>query len=299
MNTLSIKAPAKVNLQLTITGRRDDGYHLMDSLAVFADLADDLSLHPAPQSSLEISGPFADAIPETRLDDNILGKTIRAFHHATGLDGHYAIRLEKNIPVAAGIGGGSADAAGMLHLLNGLHHDPLDDQDLEAVGLTIGADVPVCLKADGKGGDCWRMQGIGERLSRHELELTPGLVLLNDGIGVSTASVFSRLAESRMTTDGNTLPELPSTLPVMELIDRLRYGNDLLTPALEECPPLRETLAAAEALASADGFIHASMSGSGATCFGLFEAPHQAVEALGAITTGRHWGWAGGLYPNS
>ena len=176
---LSAKAHAKINLYLHVTGRRADGYHLLDSLAVFAEVHDVLEMAPSPTLSLNIGGPFGAGLAAER--DNLVLRAARGLAQATGTDRGAALRLTKTLPVASGIGGGSADAAAALRLLAEAWDVPVP-ADLPA---SLGADVPVCLASQ----PC-RMEGVGERLTRTASLPPCGLVLVNPGVAVATPAVF-------------------------------------------------------------------------------------------------------------
>ncbi|MEZ5777613.1 MAG: 4-(cytidine 5'-diphospho)-2-C-methyl-D-erythritol kinase [Paracoccaceae bacterium] len=265
-------APAKINLALHVTGRRGDGYHLIDSLVVFADLGDRISVTSADRLTLEIVGP--EAAPLVAEPDNLVLRAARAFGGKRGA----AIRLEKHLPVASGIGGGSADAAAALRALSSLWDRPLPAPD--AV-LSLGADVPVCLV-----GAPARMRGIGGHLTPLP-PLPEGLALLlvNPRIPVSTAEVF-RILE----TPGNA--PLPDILP--DFNDMAGFAawlaaqrNDLEPPAIAHAPVVGDVLSALRSV----GPLMARMSGSGATCFGLFDRLTGAQDAAKAITTAKPDWW--------
>lgn len=247
-------APAKVNLALHVTGQRDDGYHLLDSLVAFADLGDHVSVAPADGLSLYVTGPRADGVPTD--DSNLVLRAAR-MAGATG-----AITLDKHLPAAAGIGGGSSDAAACLRVL-GADLDPLP----------LGADLPVCMVARAA-----RMSGIGEIVTPHPLPPLPA-VLVNPGVAVPTPQVFSALPHK----DNPDLGEIPEFGGDVEaVIDWLaRQRNDLEAPAMRCAPEIGGTLQAV----AGSGAALARMSGSGATCFGLFETPDQARLAAEMIAT--------------
>jgi 4-diphosphocytidyl-2-C-methyl-D-erythritol kinase len=255
-------APAKVNLALHVTGRRPDGYHLLDSLVVFPALGDRLEAEPARGLSLTIDGPFGrdlDAGPA-----NLVLRAALAFGAGQGA----ALRLLKSLPVASGIGGGSADAAATLRLLSRLWSLPLPPA--EAV-LALGADVPVCLA-----GRACRMQGIGEVLT--PLALPPfWIVLANPGVPVATGAVFAGLA-FRQNSGMGALPAFADAAALLEWLAHRR--NDLEAPAVALAPPVGAALAA---LRAQPGCRLARMSGSGATCFGVFAAEAPALAAADAL----------------
>ena len=271
-------APAKVNLYLHVTGRRADGYHLLDSLAVFPHVGDHVEVEAADALSLQLGGPFGAALRSEA--DNLLLKAARALAPGRGA----RLRLEKNLPVASGIGGGSADAAAALRALCELWE--IKAADLPGLALQLGADVPVCLASRPA-----RMQGIGEFLAPAPLLPTFGMVLVNPGVAVPTPAVF------KARTGGFTpAPALPAMWPDAAAMaaDLRLCGNDLQAAAISIQPVIAEALAA---LAALPGALLARMSGSGATCFALFNSPAGA-EAAAATLAQRSgwWCWGGGLY---
>lgn len=270
-------APAKVNLYLHVTGRRDDGYHLLDSLVVFADVGDRLTLAPAAAPALTVTGPFAGAIPPG--EDNLALRAVRRLAVATGRPDGIAVTLDKRLPVAAGIGGGSADAAAVLRGLAALWDLAPDDGRVMEVAAGLGADVPVCLL----GRTAW-LGGVGERLDPGpDLAGTP-ILLVNPRVPLSTPDVFRARrggfsAEARFAEARPTLDQLITLLAAR--------GNDLGDAAASLVPAIGDVLAA---LAAQPGCRLARMSGSGATCFGLFDT-RGAADAAEAALAGRGW-WA-------
>lgn len=248
-------APAKVNLWLHVRGRRADGYHLLDSLAVFPAVGDRLWAEPARGLSLAVEGPFGDSLPAD--GENLV---LRAAGGLAGGRGA-ALRLVKVLPVASGIGGGSADAAAALRLMSRLWNVRVP----EDLALSLGADVPVCLAARPA-----LMSGIGERLGPAPRMPGAGMVLVNPLVGLSTAAVFGAL-DRRDNPPGPAAPDA-GFQSFGDLIDWLRTcRNDLEAPAVAHCPPIRGVL---EALSAAP---LARMSGSGATCFALTETEAEAM----------------------
>lgn len=262
-------APAKVNLALHVTNRRPDGYHELESLVVFAGVADELVARPAKRDSLKVTGPFAAAAGTG--DSNLVSRAVAAFrarwpdHLETGL----AFELVKNLPVAAGLGGGSADAAAALRLMAALGEAEIAFADLSAVALTLGADVPACLLSRPT-----EVRGVGEIL--HPLRAFPKthIVLVNPLVPVVTADVFRRL-QSRQNPP---LPALPSPLtrPAELGLWLTETRNDLEPPAIALVPVIGELIAQ---LAGFDGCMLSRMSGSGGTVFGLFASAARAHQA--------------------
>lgn len=271
MATETALARAKVNLCLHVTGRRGDGYHLLDSLVVFAETGDRIDAEAADDLSLTVTGPKGAGLSAG--EDNLCLRAARSF----GLSRGARITLHKHLPVASGIGGGSADAAAVLRGLSRLWQVALPDA---AALLRLGADVPVCLA-----GRPARMRGVGERLDPVEVLPPAWLVLVNPGIAVSTPEVFRGL-------ERRDNPPMPETLPVFAdtpaLAAFLRaQRNDLEAPARHIAPVIGDAIAA---LTDQPGCLLARMSGSGATCFGLFAA-EAAAQAAADQLRGRQPGW--------
>ncbi len=268
------KAPAKVNLTLRVLGRRPDGYHEIASLVVFADFADRLTLTPGGELALSVGGPrAADA---GSVADNLVLKAARAL--ASRLPGMVfgTIDLEKNLPVAAGIGGGSADAAAALRLLARANRLGSDDPRLYDAARATGADVPVCLDPRPR-----LMWGIGEKLSP-PLELPPlAAVLINPGVAVATKDVFANWTLNAKAVPPLDLAAVAAIKDRMSLVDLLAQdGNDLEQPASKLAPVIAEAIAA---LRAHEGCRLARMSGSGATCFGIFDEAAAAKAAAFAL----------------
>lgn len=272
-------APAKVNLALHVTGRGGDGYHRLDSIVVFAGTGDQISATPARDLSLAVSGPFAAGLPQG--EGNLVMRAARALRAARGVERGAAIRLTKNLPQAAGLGGGSADAAATLRLLAHLWGvEPLAPDAPEA--LALGSDLPVCLGAPVPS----RMRGRGEILDPLPGLPACGLVLVNPGLAVATGAVYERL-ESR---ENPPLPELPPGRPTPAAFAAWLGAcrNDLRAPAEALAPPVGEALAH---LGRISGVLFATMSGSGATCVGLTRDMASARNAARAIQLARPRWW--------
>jgi 4-diphosphocytidyl-2-C-methyl-D-erythritol kinase len=271
-------APAKINLALHVTGRRADGYHLIESLAVFTRFGDRVSIEPADEDALSVAGPYASAIPTD--ENNLILKARDALRAASGgaKAPAVAIRLEKNLPVASGIGGGSSDAAAVLRGLVKFWDMDIENEVLARIGGALGADLPMCLAAKPL-----IARGTGNELSPVSGFPSLGLVLVNPGVEVSTPAVFSAL-ERRY---NDVLPPLPARIDFHTLRDWLEATRNDLEDAAHSIEP--SIGAAKAALEKADaGF--ARMSGSGATCFGLFETGNVAKRAAATIRS-RHPGW--------
>ncbi len=270
---------AKVNLTLRILGRREDGYHELRSLVAFARIGDSVTAEKADDLGLGVTGPFAKALEAEA--DNLVLRAARALRDLTGVEAGAHITLEKNLPVASGIGGGSADAAAALRALMRLWQVRPDEAALAELAASLGADVPVCL-ASGSA----LMWGIGERTA--ELTLPPfWFVLANPGIEVQTGRVFRELAAPSL-AGRPADPELPSFASLDELVRwAAEEGNDLEAPAIRLAPQIGDTRAA---IAATVDCRLARMSGSGATCFGLYPSEEAAKEAAYALGLA-HPGW--------
>jgi 4-diphosphocytidyl-2-C-methyl-D-erythritol kinase len=266
-------ARAKVNLWLNVVGRRADGYHLLDSLVAFADLADTIEATRASGLSLMVEGnagvPGAAALAAE--SDNLVLKAARRLAERAGVAPQAALRLTKNIPVAAGLGGGSADASATLRALVALWRLSLPEQELFDIAAALGADVPMCLA-----GTPSLVSGVGERLARAPALPPCAILLVNPGVALSTAEVFAarRSGFSSVPAQPPMWSDLASFVAVLA-----ERGNDLTEPAVSRRPIVGEVLAS---LGETTGVRHVAMSGSGATCFALYatlaEARHAAAE---------------------
>ncbi|PKR54042.1 4-(cytidine 5'-diphospho)-2-C-methyl-D-erythritol kinase [Thalassospira marina] len=277
-------AQAKINLFLHVTGKRDDGYHTLDSLVCFATCGDVIRARPADDGTLTlaITGPMAAHLEDASAKDNLVMRAATLLRERFGIAQGAELILEKNLPVASGIGGGSADAAATLRVLCKLWGINARPADLAPLALDLGADVPVCLD-----GGTVLMQGIGEKLN--PLAPLPGfsMVLVNPGKAVSTPAIFA--ARDGDFTDANLWPTDQGFADVTTLADALRdCRNDLTLPAVTLLPEICDVL---DALARADGCLLARMSGSGATCFGLYPDAQMAANAATAIATANPDWW--------
>jgi 4-diphosphocytidyl-2-C-methyl-D-erythritol kinase len=277
---LSEFAPAKVNLFLHVTGKREDGYHLLDSLAVFPAVGDRLSFAPDDALSLSITGRFGAVLSAE--PDNLVLRAARVLASAAGQMPAGRLVLEKNLPVASGIGGGSADAAAALRLL-ARHWS--SQAELPEIALSLGADVPVCLASRPV-----RMGGIGEIFTPPPALPVFGMVLVNPGIPVATAAVF-RARQPIFSPPANLPDAWPDAASMAAGLAAL--GNDLEAPAIALAPGIAATLATLRAL---PGVLLARMSGSGATCFAIFNTEAEAASAADALDRPGWWCWGGGLY---
>lgn len=263
-------APAKINLTLHVVGQRTDGYHLLDSLVVFADVGDWIAAEPADKYSLSVDGPMASDVPFD--DENLALRAARLL----GKDYPTSLRLTKALPTSSGVGGGSSDAAAAIRAMSELHNVPHPDGNLI---LGLGSDVPVCISATPA-----RMQGIGDRLSATTV---PPLfiVLVNPGVSLSTPKVFSALGCR------NNLP-MTAVLPTSSNTDEFvrwlaTQRNDLEEPAIRLLPEIHDVLGVIRATSNCQ---LSRMSGSGATCFGLYQSADTARLAARKIQE-KHSNW--------
>jgi len=277
-------APAKINLFLHVLGKREDGYHELDSLVVFADVGDHLTAVPADAWGLDITGPFADDLKSLSSDDNLILNAARLagkWAESKGLElPPLHLTLEKQLPVAAGIGGGSADAGAALRLCGRAAGFAANQKAQFAEAAALGADVPACLLSK----PTW-LSGVGEGLRPALVTSKYSLVLVNPGIAVPTADVFARLALGK---HGAPRDERPNLLSLDELTSFLATTrNDLEGPACAMAPEIRTALDEIEQTSP----LVARMSGSGATCFGIYESRDQADTAAQKIRAAQSDWW--------
>lgn len=279
---LSVFAPAKINLSLHVCGRRADGYHLLDSLVAFAGVGDWISVRRADDFALAITGPFANAFDPSD-GENLVLRAARFFAAATGRNEGAHITLQKNLPVASGIGGGSSDAAATLTALGQAWDEnlaQLADADLAAA---LGADVPVCLRRTPT-----FMRGIGEQLTPAPALPPAWLVLVNPGKPLATKGVFATLNGRFSAPAAETIfAGLSSVWDLAQAVAKTR--NDLARPAEELMGEIGEMLRQIE---ETRGCLLARMSGSGPTCFGLYEDSRAAGAAAETIRAARPGWWA-------
>lgn len=277
------RAPAKINLTLRVTGRRSDGYHELESLVVFAGVGDTLTFTPARALALAVNGPTAAA--SGSVDDNLVIRAARALaERVEGLKlGRFV--LTKRLPVAAGVGGGSSDAAAALRLIARANRIAIDDPRLIEAARVTGADVPVCLDPRPR-----VMRGIGEMLSDPVALPKLPAVLVNPRVAVPTKDVFAALrARLKVQETTGAAFESRPRWKIGELIDALADDrNDLEAPGIEIAPVIADVLADLRALR---GCRLARMSGSGATCFGLFGTAPAAAAAAARALRGKHPDW--------
>ncbi len=267
------KARAKVNLTLHIKGKRSDGYHELESLVVFAGVCDKLAFTPDTEDSLGLEGPFAGLVD----GENLVLKAKRAVASWLGvpISGHF--RLTKNIPVAAGLGGGSADAAAAIRALLKVYDSVSNAKTFIKQSAAIGADVPVCL-----GNSAAWMCGLGERVTPVSgLRALPA-VMVNPRIKLSTAAVFKTLNAKPLQPDvAGPPPSFPGWKDPVEAAAWLKEGrNDLEAPAIALEPAVQSVL---DTLRRLDGCLLSRLSGSGPTCFGIFSSEATAAQAAREI----------------
>jgi 4-diphosphocytidyl-2-C-methyl-D-erythritol kinase len=281
------KAPAKINLTLRVLGRRADGYHELESLVAFAGVGDALTFAPGGALTLAVSGPTAQAAGDNA--DNLVLKAARALAgRIAGLTlGSFA--LSKRLPVAAGLGGGSADAAAALRLLARANGVALDDPRLMQAAQATGSDVPVCLDPKPR-----LMRGVGDVLSAPPDLPRLFAVLVNPGVAVSTRDVFAGLNLASGPASGGASSPAPLVLegwggePTAFVAALAKERNDLEAPAIELEPAIANVLAVLQALPDCR---LARMSGSGATCFGLFPTNAAAAAAARTLRVGYPQWW--------
>jgi 4-diphosphocytidyl-2-C-methyl-D-erythritol kinase len=274
------RAPAKINLALHVTGRREDGYHLLHSLVVFADFGDDLSVEPAESLSLRVSGPCAEGVPTD--GSNLVLRAAEALRTARGVDKGAALHLEKHLPHGAGLGGGSSDAAAAIRLLARFWGvEPLSSEE----ALPLGADVPVCLCAP----EATLLSGIGEVLTPAPKMPEGWLVLANPGVVVPTAQVFAHF-DAHFECDPKGLDPSKDFASIDDFEGWLFDQRNDLTPAAASdavAPVINDVL---EAFLALPGCLNSDMSGSGSTCWGLFGTEAAATTAAERLAR-RHPGW--------
>lgn len=284
--TVTCFAPAKINLALHVTGQHSDGYHELETLVVFCDIGDEIEIYhgsapgsqpDGPRIDLANFGPYGETLPDPQ--DNIVYKAAMAFtqEFLTG-EQSLTIRIEKNLPVASGIGGGSADAAATLLAVQDLF-ETRDEKRMAAIAANLGADVPMCLHSR-----ALIARGRGEQIELLEEFPQLHMVLVNPGVCVSTPEVFGKLQGKQ----NPPLTPLPAKLTPDTLIRWLHQKrNDLAAPALALAPEIHDVL---EALRSSDALLR-RMSGSGATCFGIYPSFESAENAALQISQNQPGWW--------
>jgi 4-diphosphocytidyl-2-C-methyl-D-erythritol kinase len=274
-------APAKINLDLLITGRRGDGYHLLDSVVVFTELGDEITVEKSDKLSLNISGPFADNLIVS--DDNLILKAAEIVCKEYGVKPNLKFHLVKNLPVSSGIGGGSADASAALKLSTDMLNLKVSQKRLGEIALSLGADVPVCLRST-----TTLMQGVGEILTPLTLSESLNMLLVNPSVSVSTTKIFQNY---KLTMNGfdqlrkYNIDHIHDRLIVETLVNS-RNALEVVACSIEP-----EILNALETLKIQQGVLLSRMSGSGATCFGIFDTRENCLKAQKAIKTDNSNWW--------
>ena len=254
---INVVAPAKINLFLRICGKNKAGYHLLDSLVAFTEYGDNLNIYSADKDELVLTGEFAGPI-NTHTKNNLVIRALNAFRQSGGRIGPLRIVLEKNIPVGAGLGGGSSDAAALLLAINEKSKTPLSQHTLYDIGLKLGADVPVCLARG-----CQRIANIGEIFTPHDLPKIEAVLLVNPRVALSTKDVFNNFARSNK----KSISGFAGPLSMLNAANIVGLGNDLTETAVSLVPQIKLCL---DELKVAKGIVAAAMSGSGASCFAFF-----------------------------
>ncbi len=271
MTAICERAPAKINLYLHVGGAREDGLHDLASLFVFTEHGDDIIVEPDDDLSLSIEGPFAGALSGEASSDNLVFRAAQALRQKAGIGAGANMRLVKNLPVAAGVGGGSADAAAALRALEKLWGVTTPAEDLRALAFDLGADVPACLARAPVFVD-----GAGEQLSPAPALPPVWVLLVNPGVEMPTGPVFQRFDAEHPAPPAPTHPRFANgtTGDIAALMRASR--NDLEAPAQEIAPAISGLL---QSMRKQQGVLGARMSGSGATCFALFADSDQANAA--------------------
>jgi 4-diphosphocytidyl-2-C-methyl-D-erythritol kinase len=272
-------AAAKVNLYLHLLGRRADGYHLIDSLVAFADIGDRLTARPAGALSLEVTGAEAEALAGE--SDNLVLRAARVLAKHAGIAAAAALHLEKILPVAGGVGGGSADAAAALRALRRLWRIEIDDAGLAQLGERLGADIPVCVF----GKPAW-VAGIGEQIEFAPLLPSAGILLVNPRRRLPTATVFNARSGEFGGAAGRPSRSPSDPAALAAVLAPLR--NDLTAAAISFFPEIGRIL---NTLGQLPGALIARMSGSGATCFALFRDRATARRAQLELTAAEPGWW--------
>lgn len=272
MTSVTVTAPAKLNLFLHVVGKRSDGYHLLESLVAFAEFGDTLHVEPSGLLSLEIAGPFAEALQQES-HKNLVMRAATELRFRGGTAEGARMLLEKNIPIAAGMGGGSSDAATAIDELCRLWKLWGIDDIRHGIATALGADVKMCLKPK----NCF-VQGIGEKITPVSMAFDMGIVLVSSGTPLPTESVFKKL-QGPYTPKLASLPSAFASAPqlIAYLADK---RNDLQETAVAQVPEISDAL---HALRSTLGCGYAAMTGSGATCFGLYEDIDKSMQAAQAM----------------
>ena len=278
---ITVLAPAKVNLCLRVYGKTNSGLHNLDSIVVFCQFGDKISISPADHDSFCGRGPFAPSLTATGNSENLVIAARDAFRANGGVCGPIAIILDKEIPVGAGLGGGSADAAATLRALNKLASTPLSDDQLFAIAAKLGSDVPVCLASTPH-----RIKGTGDVIHPLDAIHAGALLLVNPLVPLSTAAVFKQLTPPY----NRPLPEITDD----DAVRLCEFGNDLEAAATALVPEINGLLTRLRQIPTCRA---AQMSGSGASCFGIFDDINTASLAAAAFKSDGIWAKATKLHP--
>jgi 4-diphosphocytidyl-2-C-methyl-D-erythritol kinase len=275
--------PAKINLYLNILGKRSDGYHLLDTLIAFTDICDEINITASDIFSFEVSGEFASLVEND--EHNIVIRAYRLMQQACGVNNNIAIKLIKNIPVGAGLGGGSSDAAATLMYLNEMWKAGLSKEKLSEIGLKLGADVPIFINQHAA-----FVSGIGEKIENTQNLPELYAILVYPNKPISTKDVFTSLAmPAGNTTNSIKAPYAANELTMHEWLIFLKSkDNDLDNAAINILPEIKDIIIA---LSHLDGCEFARMSGSGSTCFAIFSDKNKAEKALIEINTKNAYFW--------
>lgn len=275
---ITLHAPAKLNLYLHITGRRSDGYHLLDSLFVFTTYSDIITITPSDQLSLTIDGDFYAALSDELIEKNLVYRAAKILREKYTVKRGAHIHLKKQIPVGSGLGGGSSDAATVLKGLNAFWNLQCDDKTLMAIGLTLGADIPACIIQKPA-----IVSGIGEQIMPVSLPFSRiPVLLMNPNQALSTQAVYQQFQKNNRPFTAISLDENAFTSWDAFTKTVLNKHNDLELPATQLQPTIEKVL---HHLSSQPGCLLARMSGSGATCFALFATHHAAIQAHRNLST--------------
>ena len=280
-----LHAPAKLNLFLHVNGKRDDGYHLLDSLVVFPQgIEDRITIEPAPHFSLSVTGEFQKDLSYNDLSSaptsgNLVVQAAYAYAKMANVPMHFKITLDKNIPLGTGLGGGSTDAATTIRGLEQFHRIPLEHSARDALLLKLGADVPVCYVAKAS-----RFQGIGEIISPVPVLPSLHILLVWPKKASFTKNIFAKFSGSYK--DPVVIPKSFDNLEVFIAFLKL-HTNDLTDAAEQHCPDIKT---ARDIMAAQTDCLLSRMTGSGACVFGLFESASSVQTAKAAIAAAHH-GW--------
>ncbi len=280
LDTLKFSASAKINLYLHITGTRDDGYHTLESLMCFCDLEDVITLMPAGETTLSVGGEFAKELSSEEVDDNLISKALKVLQQYSDKPLQYKIELEKNIPLGAGLGGGSADAAAVIRAVTnglglGIAPEMLDD-----ILLSLGADVPVCYR----NAPCI-VRGIGEEIVPVKMTQKLYGVLVNPNAHCSTVEIFKNY-DSDFTKQNSSISDIAKFDNLISFLKA--QNNDLENVAIKMHSVIEKVL---QEISTQDNCALSRMSGSGSTCFGLFESEQDAETAEQKLKTANPEWW--------